>query len=178
MITVHGHGGSGPTRLRPRPERGATGRRADGMREPGASVPPELLPEVSAGIRVVCVDGDGLVQPPGELAPGLNVTPSALPRLQATADGGLVVGYRVHRQLPLMTYYWEAAVQVLGPDGWRPPTTFSGTDATLRGAVAGRRRRRGRAGHPGRRAAGPAPCTGRRASAAGSARTWPTTTAR
>src|SRR5207237_937618 len=104
----------------------------DGMREAGASVPPELLPEVSAAVRVVCVDADdGLVEAPGELARGLNVVPSALPRLQATADGGLVVGYRVHRQLPLMTYYWEAAAQVLGPDGWRPPITFGGTDATL-----------------------------------------------
>jgi PAS domain-containing protein len=131
VITVHGHGGSGPTRLRPRPEYGRLAEEQDGMREPGASVPPELLPEVSAGIRVVCVDGDGLVQPPGELAPGLNVTPSALPRLQATPDGGLAVGYRVHRQLPLMTYYWEAAVQVLGPAGWQAPITFSGTDATL-----------------------------------------------
>jgi hypothetical protein len=131
VITVHGHGGSGPTRLRPRPEHGHRAEEQDGMREPGASVPPELLPEVSAGIRVVCVDGDALVQPPGGLAPGLNVTPSALPRLQPTADGGLAVGYRVHRQLPLMTYYWEAAVQVLGPAGWAPPTTFSGTDATL-----------------------------------------------
>jgi uncharacterized protein DUF3604 len=125
---VHGHGGSGPTRLRPR--EGATDDR-DGMREPGRSVPPELLPEVSAHIRVVRVDGDALVEPPGELARGLNVVPSALPRLQATADGGLVVAYRIHRQLPLMTYYWEAAAQVLGPDGWCPPMTFGGTDATL-----------------------------------------------
>jgi Protein of unknown function (DUF3604) len=131
VITVHGHGGSGPTRLRPRPERGARADDLDGARGPGVSVPAELLPEVSAGIRVVRVDADELVQPPGPLAPGLNVVPSALPRLQATTDGGLVVGYRVHRQLPLMTYYWEAAVQVLGPDGWRPPTTFGGTDATL-----------------------------------------------
>lgn len=128
VITVHGHGGSGPTKLRPRAGRAE---HTDGMREPGDSVPPELLPEVSAGIRVVCVAGDELVTPPGELAPGLNVVPSALPRLQATADGGLVVGYRVHRQLPLMTYYWEAAAQVLGPDGWLPPATFTGTDATL-----------------------------------------------
>jgi hypothetical protein len=127
LITVHGHGGSGPTRLRPRERRDVFG----GMREAGDSVPPELLPEVSATIRVVWVDGDELVTPPGELAPGLNVVPSALPRLYAAADGGLVVGYRVHRQLPLMTYYWEAAAQVLGPDGWGPPTTFTGTDATL-----------------------------------------------
>ena len=34
------------------------------MREPGASVPPELLPEVSAGIRVVCVDDDELLSRP------------------------------------------------------------------------------------------------------------------
>ncbi|HVH24222.1 MAG TPA: DUF3604 domain-containing protein, partial [Pseudonocardia sp.] len=131
VITVHGHGGSGPTRLQPRPEGMGRADVLDGMRGPGASVPPELLPEVSAGIRVVRIDGDELVSPPGALAPGLNVTPSALPRLQATADGGLVVGYRVHRQLPLMTYYWEAAVQRLGPDGWLPPITFNGTDATL-----------------------------------------------
>ena len=58
----------------------------------------------------------------------ISASGSALSRI---SDGGLVVGYRVHRQLPLMTYYWEAAVQVLGPAGWQAPTTFSGTDATL-----------------------------------------------
>ncbi len=135
VVSVQGHGGSGPTRLRHRPTGGAPVDDQDGMREPGRSVPPELLPEVSAGIRVVCVEGwidDGaLLEPPGELARGLNVVPSAMPRLQATPDGGLVVGYRVHRQLPLMTYYWEAAAQSLGPDGWCPPTTFGDTDATL-----------------------------------------------
>ena len=30
-----------------------------------------------------------------------------------------------------MTYYWEAAVQVLDASGWRSPITFAGTDATL-----------------------------------------------
>ncbi len=80
---------------------------------------------------MVAVDGDPLVEPPGELARGLNVVPSAMPRLHATVDGGLVVGYRIHRQLQLMTYYWEAAAQVLGPDGWLPPITLGGTDATL-----------------------------------------------
>ena len=178
VITVHGHGGSGPTRLRPRPGGRRTGLDQDGMREPGDSVPPELLPEVSAGIRVVCVDGDELVRRPATLAPGLNVVPSALPRLQATADGGLVVGYRVHRQLPLMTYYWEAAAQVLGPDGWRPPITFTGTDATLRGGVAGRRRHRGACWPPRPTAGWSGPCTGPRGSAGASARTSPITTAR
>ena len=131
VITVHGHGGSGPTHLRPRPTAGSATAEHDGMREAGAGVPPELLPEVHAEIRVVCVDDDELVQAPGVLAPGLGIAPSALPRLVATTDGGLVVGYRVHRQLPLMTYYWEAAVQVLDASGWRSPITFGTTDATL-----------------------------------------------
>jgi hypothetical protein len=131
VVTMHGHGGSGPTRLRPRPGTGRPAGTHDGMREPGDNVPPELLPEVSAEIRVVCVEDEELVQPPGVLAPGLGVAPSALPRLQATPDGGLVVGYRIHRQLPLMTYYWEAAVQVLDASGWRPPVTLTSTDATL-----------------------------------------------
>ena len=147
VITVTGHGASGPTRLIRRPDTEADPTAAqDGMRAPGDSVPPELLPEVSASLRVVCVeevagghgeggDGEGagvrLHEAPGELAPSLDVVPSALPKLVATADGGLVVGYCVHRQLPLMTYYWEAAAQVLGPDGWGAPITFAGTDATL-----------------------------------------------
>ena len=149
------------------------------MREPGDSVPPELLPEVSAGIRVVRVERRRTwCEPPGELAPGLNVAPSALPRLQATADGGLVVGYRIHRQLPLMTYYWEAAAQVLGPDGWRPPITFAGTDATLEEVSLAAAGARGRCWPPSPTGGWTGRCTGPRGSAAGSARTWPTTTAR
>ena len=35
VITVHGHGGSGPTRLRPRPEHGHAADELDGMREAG-----------------------------------------------------------------------------------------------------------------------------------------------
>lgn len=143
VITVTGHGASGPTRLIARPDTKADPTAAqDGMRAPGDSVPPELLPEVSASLRVVGVEevpasggaeepGVRLHEAPGELAPGLDVVPSALPKLVATADGGLVVGYRVHRQLPLMTYYWEAAAQVLGPQGWGAPITWAGTDATL-----------------------------------------------
>jgi hypothetical protein len=41
------------------------------------------------------------------------------------------VAYRVHRRLPLMTYYWEVAAQTLGPDGWSKPTTFADSDGTL-----------------------------------------------
>ena len=58
-ISVQGHGGSGPTRLRPRPTRDRPGRRPRRHAGAGRSVPPELLPEVSADIRVVRVDDDG-----------------------------------------------------------------------------------------------------------------------
>ena len=131
LITIAGHAGSGPTKLRPLAEVGADPAVVEGMRQPGESVPPELLPDVSASIRVVAVGEHGVVEAPGELAPGLDVVPSGLPRLVATADGGLVVAYRVHRKLPLMTYYWEVATQVLAADGWQLPSTFSGTDGTL-----------------------------------------------
>src|SRR5205807_2304852 len=112
VITVHGHGGSGPTRLRAAETLGST---ADptGMREPGEYVPPELLPDIEASLRVVRVDPDAIREAAGELAPQLDTTPCALPKLVATADGGLVVAYRYHRRLPLMTYYWEIATQSL-----------------------------------------------------------------
>jgi hypothetical protein len=130
LISVGGHGGSGPTRLRPA-ARLAEAPRIDGVREAGEFWPPDLMPEISASIRVVRVDGDGQWVPRGELAPNLDVVPSALPRLVADPDGGLAVAYRVHRRLPLATYYWEVAVQTLGPDGWSPPTTFASSDGTL-----------------------------------------------
>ncbi|MGD9959341.1 DUF3604 domain-containing protein [Nocardioides sp.] len=131
VITVAGHGGSGPTKLRPAAELGDDHDHIDGMREAGESIPPELLPEVTASIRVVNIADDGLRQAPGTLADRLNVVPSGLPKLVATADGGLTVAYRVHRQLPLMTYYWEVATQALGPDGWLPASTYRDTDGTL-----------------------------------------------
>lgn len=130
VITVHGHGGSGPTRLRPA---GSLGGQPDplGMRDPGAFVPPELLPEIEASFRVVRVDADGIREPAGELAPQLDTTPSALPKLAVTRSGGLLVAYRHHRRLPLMTYYWEVASQTLGPDGWAPPVTYAASDGAL-----------------------------------------------
>lgn len=130
VIAVHGHGGSGPTRLRPADQL-AEAPTVRGVRESGEYVPAELLPEVTASFRVVRVDDDGLCEAAGELAPGLDVVPSALPRLVADPQGGLTVAYRIHRRLPLMTYYWEVATQTLGPDGWSPPTTFAASDGTL-----------------------------------------------
>lgn len=131
LITVSGHGGSGPTKLRPAMEVGADPDIVEGTRPGGASVPPELLPDVTASIRVVAISDAGIYEAPGQLAPRLNVVPSGLPKLVATEDGGLSVVYRLHRQLPLMTYYWEVAAQVLTVDGWQPPSSFSGTDGTL-----------------------------------------------
>ncbi|HET6562456.1 MAG TPA: DUF3604 domain-containing protein [Marmoricola sp.] len=131
LITVNGHGGSGPTKLRPSAEVGADPAVLDGMRPGGESVPPELLPDVRASIQVVAVTDDGVREAPGELAERLDVVPSGLPKLVATDDGGLVVAYRIHRRLPLMTYYWEVATQVLSDGGWLPPTTYSGSDGTL-----------------------------------------------
>ncbi|MGP3963147.1 DUF3604 domain-containing protein [Nonomuraea sp. 3N208] len=130
VITVAGHGGSGPTRLRSADQLpGAP--RIVGMRESGEFIPPELLPEISASIRVVRLGNDGLYEPEGRLAPGLDVVPSGLPRLVADPGGGLTVAYRIHRRLPLMTYYWEVATQTLGPDGWSAPTTLAASDGTL-----------------------------------------------
>jgi hypothetical protein len=130
LISVAGHGGSGPTRLRPAAQL-AQAPRVDGYRDGGEFWPPDLMPDITASVRVVRVDGDGLRVPRGDLAPNLDVVPSGLPRLVADASGGLSVAYRVHRRLPLATYYWEVAVQSLGPDGWSPPTTFAVSDGTL-----------------------------------------------
>lgn len=130
LIAVHGHGGSGPTRLRPAGELDEAPHVA-GTRDSGDSVPPELLPEVTASVRVVRMAGDGLLEAEGILADGLDVVPGGLPRLAADEYGGLTVAYRIHRRLPLMTYYWEVAAQTLGPGGWSKPVTFSNSDGTL-----------------------------------------------
>ncbi|HTF54865.1 MAG TPA: DUF3604 domain-containing protein [Pseudonocardia sp.] len=129
VITVHGHGGSGPTRLRAAETLSGTPE-PTGMRAPGEFIPPELLPDIEASMRVVRVDTDSVREPLGELAPRLDTTPCGLPKLVATGSG-LVLAYRYHRRLPLMTYYWEVASQTLGPDGWSPPTTYAGSDSTL-----------------------------------------------
>lgn len=131
VITVHGHGGSGPTRMRSTEQIAARHPESTGMRAPGAFVPPELLPDIEAAPRVVRVDADGVREAAGELAPHLDTTPCALPKLVATANGGLLLAYRYHRRLPLMTYYWEVATQALTPDGWSAPVTYQGSDATL-----------------------------------------------
>ena len=131
LIVAAGHGGSGPTRLRPADEVGADPSVVAGARPPGDSVPSDLLPEITARIEVVRVDDDGLWRPAGELGEALDVVPAGLPKLVATGDGGLAVTYRIHRRLPLMTFYWEVTSQFLVGDTWARPITFSGTDGTL-----------------------------------------------
>ena len=135
VISVAGHGGSGPTRLRPTAQLGPN-TRLPGTRPSGEAVPAELRPEISACVRVLRLPADGapdegLAEAAGVLAPGLDVVPGGLPRLVSDASGSLVLAYRVHRRLPLMTYYWEVATQVLGPSGWSAPTTYGGSDGTL-----------------------------------------------
>jgi len=130
LVTLHGHGGSGPTRLRP-VEDLADRRERSGMLEAGLYLPAELVPDVVGGIRVVRVDEAGVTEAGGELARGLALGASALPRVVATVSGGLLLAYRVLRRMPLMTYYWELAAQALGPDGWGPPMTFASSDASL-----------------------------------------------
>ncbi|MDQ3324854.1 MAG: DUF3604 domain-containing protein [Actinomycetota bacterium] len=131
VLTVQGHGGSGPTRLRPADSVGADPTQIEGMRLAGEFVPPELRPDISAHLRAVRIDPRGFAEPAGVLAPHLDVVPGGLPRLCADPSGGLTIAYRVHRRLPLMTYYWEVATQALGPAGWEPPVTIHGSDGTL-----------------------------------------------
>ncbi len=131
VLTMQGHGGSGPTRLRPADSVGADPTQIEGMRAAGEYVPPELRPDVTASLRVMRIDERGIAEPAGELAPHLDIVPGGLPRLCADRTGGLIVAYRLHRRLPLMTYYWEVATQALGPAGWEPPVTIRGSDGTL-----------------------------------------------
>jgi len=138
IVTVQGHGGSGPTSLRPVERVGDP--LTLGMKAPGQFVPPELIPSVTAAIHVLQVHGEGVREAPGGLGEGLEISPAGLPRLSATGDGGLVVVYRVLRRLPLLNYYWEVAAQVLGPDGWGPVATFDDSDGGVEeAALAGGR---------------------------------------
>ncbi len=131
LIVAAGHGGSGPTRLRPAAEVGADPSVVSGARSAGDSVPSDLLPEITARIEVVRVDEHGLYRPTGELGEALDVVPAGLPKLTAMPDGGLSVTYRIHRRLPLMTFYWEIATQFLTAGAWQSPITYSGSDGTL-----------------------------------------------
>jgi hypothetical protein len=124
------HGGSGPTQLRAA-DRVGHDLGWPGLGSPGLFMPPELVPPITAALRVVELSENGQADTIGTLAAGLEITPSAYPRLAASHDGGLTVAYRVMRRLPLMTYHWEVAVQQLGPNGWGPPVTFDQSDGGL-----------------------------------------------
>jgi hypothetical protein len=133
VVTVHGHAGSGPTALR-RLDR-LREPSEPGMKAPGQFVPPELIPNLAASVQVVAVDDQGVRRGRGSLATGLEISPAGLPRLAATADGGLVVVYRTLRRLPLLNYYWEVAAQVLGAHGWGPLRTFEASDGGVEEAA-------------------------------------------
>ncbi len=129
LVTVHGHGGSGPTALVPF-------ERLDtppplGMREAGRYVPPEMRPYSTTRVHVVRLTGDGIEHDPIPLGEGFEANPSGMPQLAATAGGGVTIAYRVLRRLPLLHYYWEVAVQQLGPDGPGPVCTLADSDGGM-----------------------------------------------
>lgn len=126
LVTIQGHGGSGPTALQPAHRLGRPP--TYGIREAGAYVPPELRPNVGAGIRVVRIDEEGISEDPVSLAEGVEVNPSGMPRLAAANGGGITVAYRILRRLPLLQYYWEVAAQQIGPDGTGPVCTLADSD--------------------------------------------------
>jgi hypothetical protein len=127
-ITVQAHGGSGTTRLRATREV-SDSRPVDGTVPPGRHFPGELMADIKAAVELVRIDEEQLLSVPG-VGQGLDIAPAGMPRLAATSDGGLVLAFRVVRRLPLITYYWEVAVQTLGREGLSDPMTFSDSDGT------------------------------------------------
>jgi hypothetical protein len=128
MMTVQGHGGSGSTRLRETRDLGIP-LLTTGMRKPSEYAPGNVLPDLAADIKVVRLDEAGVAEDVGPVAEPFEVSPAGLPRLASTPEGGLVLAYRIIRRLPVVTYYWEVAAQVLGPEGWSGPTLFENSDA-------------------------------------------------
>ena len=127
--TIHGHGGSGPTALQPAERVGDPPPLQH--RRPGRYVPPELIPNVVTSVEVVRLTDDGVEQDPSPLAQGVEVGPCGLPQVATTPGGGVVVSYRILRRLPLLHYFWEVAVQHVGPDGTGPVHTLADSDGGL-----------------------------------------------
>lgn len=128
QVTLGGHGGSGPTRLRSIEDLGSP--RRTGIRPDGRAVPGDLAPEVDAEVVVFRVE-DGSVAPTGRFGAGSAVSPCGLPRLAVTSSGAVAVAYRALRRLPLMLYYWDTMLSWHGGDGWGRPTTFDEADGPL-----------------------------------------------
>lgn len=128
-MTIHGHGGSGPTALQPA-DRLATPR-ASQMKEPGEFFPPELVPNIGARVQVVRITGNGVEEDAIPLGEALEVNPAGMPQVAPTAGGGVSVAYRVIRRLPLAHYFWEVAVQQVGPDGPGPVGTLASSDGGM-----------------------------------------------
>ncbi|MGH9292336.1 MAG: DUF3604 domain-containing protein, partial [Acidimicrobiales bacterium] len=131
-VAIGGHGGSGPTRLRPRSDAGLP--RSTGTRPDGRAVPGDLAPEVGAQVTVVRLHEIGPKAPAlstGEVGTGVHVSPSGLPHLARAGDGSMAIAYRCLRRLPLMLYFWDAVVEWHGPQGWGDLTTFAEADGPL-----------------------------------------------
>lgn len=129
-VSLGGHGGSGPTRLRRREEMREP--RRTGTRRDGRAVPSDLSPDVSAEVVVVRLHGPELTPTPtGRVGSGVQVSPAALPRLVTTTSGSVAVAYRALRRLPLMLYYWETVLEELHGGSWGGLTAFEGGDGPL-----------------------------------------------
>jgi hypothetical protein len=126
-VTLSGHGGSGPTRLRSRAEMALP--RSTGVHPDGRAVPGDLAPEVTAGVAVVRLpDAAGMPEATGTVGAGLHVSPAGLPRLAVTGDGSVAVGYRCLRRFPLMLYFWDTVLEWHGRSGWGAVTGFDEAD--------------------------------------------------
>jgi hypothetical protein len=129
-VVLVGHGGSGPTALRPAGSLGKAWPRQN--REDGVAVPGDLAPDVRCEIRVrrLRPGGDEWEELP---SPGVTalLSPVAVPRLAVTGQGQLVVAYRALRRLPLMLYFWEVQLEVLEGESWRGPFVCASSDGPL-----------------------------------------------
>ena len=129
-IKIHGHGGSGPTRLRARADLGT--HLGGSTRPDGRAIPGDLAPDVTAEIKVFQLGADShhwrVADSPAKI---YQLSPAALPRITISAAGAVIVAYRVMRRLPLMLYFWETVVQELGQDGWSAPIAFEDADGPL-----------------------------------------------
>lgn len=129
-VLLAGHGGSGPTALRPAASLGGPWPRVN--RDDGIAVPGDLAPDVRCAIRVrrLAAGADRFEELPSPGASAL-LSPVALPRLALGAQGQLVVAYRALRRLPLMLYFWEVQLEVLEEGAWRGPLVCASSDGPL-----------------------------------------------
>lgn len=130
-VTIQGHAGSGTTRLRPTADLG-TPFLESGVKEADLYARPDLLPNVEGRIRVVSfASTEGSIREAPPVGRDFDVLPWGLPRLSVDGHGAVTVAFRVLRRVPILSYYWEVALQTLGSNGWSAPATIDNSDGGL-----------------------------------------------